>query len=46
MSTWDNTERLANAPSITYDEAGVLYDDIDYNYNGQVKETWTTPTKN
>lgn len=46
MSSWDNLERLENAPSITYNEVGVTYNDEDYNYIGQVKETWTTETKN
>lgn len=46
MSTWTNQELKENAPSITYDEAGVTYDDTRYNYIGQLAENWTNQTKN
>lgn len=46
MSTWTNQEKKEGAPSITYEESGVTYEDPVYQYNGQVTENWTNQTKN
>lgn len=41
MTTWTPEERYAGSPSISYDEPTVVYDQSNYNYNGQVITTWT-----
>lgn len=46
MSNWTNQEQLAGAPSILYNDATVTYDQVNYNYNGQVKVVWTNQTEN
>lgn len=46
MSTWENQELKEGAPSQDYEEAGVTYDDANYNYDGILTEQWTNQTKN
>lgn len=42
---WINEQRLAGTPSITYNEVGATYNDIRYNYNGQLLTIWTNEQK-
>lgn len=46
MSDWTNTEKLAGAPSVTYNDASVTYNNENYNYSGQVKVVWSNQTEN
>ena len=41
MSTWTNDYPYENGVAITYNEAGVTYDDIRYTYNGNLITIWT-----
>ena len=46
MSTWNNTDKLAGAPSTTYNDATVTYNSSLYNYIGQILSRWFNFTKN
>lgn len=46
MTTWTNQELKEGAPSISYEETGVSYNDASYNYEGVLTEQWTNQTKN
>lgn len=44
-TVWTNTPKLEGAPSITYNQA-ITYNNVNYNYNGQIIPVWTNETKN
>lgn len=46
VTTWIKEELLAGQTPITYNEAGVTYNDIRYNYNGKLVPQWDTDNRN
>lgn len=46
MTTWIKEELLAGQIPITYNESGVTYNDIRYNYNGKKVPLWDTDNRN
>jgi hypothetical protein len=46
MATWVNDEKQAGQIPITYNEAGVAYNDSTYQYNGKQQTQWSYETKN
>ena len=45
MSTWNNTDKLEGAPSITYNDSSVTYNSSLYNYIGQLLTRWFNAIK-
>ena len=46
VTTWTNEELLSGQISISYNETGVTYNDIRYNYNGKEVPQWDTDNRN
>lgn len=46
VTTWTNEGRLQGQTPITYNQAGVTYNDIKYNYNGKIVPLWDTDDRN
>lgn len=42
---WNNQPKLEGAPSIVFNEAGVTFNDILYNFNGQLLTAWNNQQK-
>lgn len=45
-TVWTNEEKLAGVASITYEQSGVTYNDVRYNYNGKSIPIWDTDDRN
>jgi hypothetical protein len=45
MATFTNEEKYGQAPSITYEQTGVTYDNTAYNYQGQLTTIWVNEPK-
>lgn len=45
-TTWTKEELLSGQTPISYNEAGVTYNDINYNYNGKIYPQWDTDDRN
>lgn len=43
-TTWTKEQQLAGGANISYNEVGVTYNDVRYNYNGQLLTIWTKET--
>lgn len=43
-TSWTPEERYAGSPSLSYDEPTLIYNQIDYSYNGQALTVWTNET--
>ncbi len=46
VTQWKKEELLEGQTSISYNEAGVTYNDIMYNYNGKKVPQWDTDNRN
>lgn len=45
MTTWTFTEDYEDAPSTTYDDSSLTYDQANRNYHGKEITTWENETK-
>lgn len=45
MAEFTNEKKYGQSVSITYNESGITYDNLNYAYEGQLATIWTNESK-